>query len=271
MMPKLKKPLIILFIIANIYAILSGGLYFFQENLIFHPQQLSQDYDFEFRVPFDEVYLDTEDGAILHGIHFKPEVSKGTLLYYHGNAGSLLRWGEIVHYFVEKGYDVIVMDYRQFGKSTGALSESALYEDSLLWYTYAERVAKKKKSSFIVYGRSLGTTFATYVSSKNTVDHLILETPFWSIQDEAKSRFSFLPIQKLLKYKFPTYSFINDVKAPITIFHGTEDNVVAYEHGEKLFKSIKTEEKELITVPAGGHNNLIEFAAYRGKIDQLLE
>ncbi|TVZ51531.1 alpha/beta hydrolase [Dokdonia sp. Hel_I_53] len=267
-MKKLKKPLIVLFIIGNLYAILSGGLFFFQDNLLFHPQPLPEDYTFIFDTPFKEVWLSGSDGASLHGIHFPVENAKGALLYYHGNAGSLARWGEIVQYFVKQGYAVVVMDYRQFGKSSGSLSEQLLYEDSLAWYDFVKKTYPNQ--AITVYGRSLGTTFATYVASQNRVKQLILETPFYSIQNEASTRFPFLPVKRLLKYRFPTFEFINKVSAPILVLHGTEDTVVDYTHAKRLYEGIESNEKRLVTILGGGHNNLIEFDTYTNTIEATL-
>ena len=99
----------------------------------------------------------------------------------------------------------------------------------------------------------------------------MLETPFYSILDEAQSRFSILPVERLLNYRLPTYSFINEVTAPITIIHGTEDSVVAYEHGKALYDSITTTTKTFVTVPGGDHNNLSEFEAYKKATTALFE
>ncbi len=261
---------IALFLMVNLYAILSGGLYFFQENLLFHPTQLSQDYTFKFDSSFEEITHTTSDGAHLHGLYFKVNKPKGTLLYFHGNAGDLSRWGEIVQYFVKKDYNVVVMDYRNFGKSMGIMSERALYEDADWWYAFAKAESLKTATSLYIYGRSLGTTFATYVASKNETTQLILETPFYSVEDEAISRFPILPVKKLLKYRFPTNEYINEVQAPITIIHGTEDMVVAYEHGKKLYDHIKSENKLFVTVPGGGHNDLINYEEYREVVYQIL-
>ena len=273
----LKRGAILLFILGNIYAILCGGLYFFQESMLFHPEQLPKDYVFEFDTPFEEVYLKSNDDSSsisLHGLHFPVSNAKGVILYYHGNAGSVRRWGEITQFFTEKGYAVIVMDYRRYGKSgepSGNIPdpEQALYKDSEVWYDFAK--ANYAESQIHVYGRSLGTTFATYVASKNNPKNLILETPFYSIEDEAKSRFKWLPVKRLLKYKMPTYQFIDSVSCPITVFHGTEDAVVAYEHGQKLFEAITSNTKEFITVPNGGHNNLVVFKEYTENIDRALQ
>ncbi|MBE15703.1 MAG: alpha/beta hydrolase [Cytophagaceae bacterium] len=267
-MRRLKKPLLLLFVLANIYAILCGGLYFFQENLIFHPSPLPTSYSFDFESPFEEVTLEAQQ-ARLHGIHFTQPQPKGVILYFHGNAGNLARWGELVQPLVAMNYAVIVMDYRQFGKSSGALSQESLYQDALQWYAFAK--AQYDNTPITLYGRSLGTTFATYVASKNEGERLILETPFYSIANEAKSRFPFLPVDALVKYPFPTYSFINEVTAPITIVHGTADGVVDYSHGKRLYEHINSDQKELITIPEGGHNNLSDYPTYQQALYEMLE
>ncbi|NNE03974.1 MAG: alpha/beta hydrolase, partial [Eudoraea sp.] len=101
-------------------------LYFIQEKLIFLPTKLPVDFEYSFQYPFEEVFLTAEDGAVLNALHFKNKDPKGVILYFHGNAGDLSRWGQIATYFVKKNYDVVIMDYRTYGKSTGVLSEEAL-------------------------------------------------------------------------------------------------------------------------------------------------
>ncbi len=267
-MSKSKKAFIIVFVLLNFYGLLCGVIYFFQENLIFLPTVLKQEHVFEMDNFFEEITLETNDGAKLNGLHFKVENSKGAILYFHGNAGDLQRWGQLVEFFVELDYSVIVMDYRGYGKSTGKKSMENLYADSELWYEFAKQ--QYHENEIIVYGRSLGTTFATYLASRNQPKNLILETPFYSIEEVAKSRFPFLPISSLLHYKFPTFQYINKVSCPITIYHGTNDNVIDFKQGERLFNSIKKENKTLISVPNGGHNDLVSFEEYMNTIEEVL-
>jgi len=263
-----KKLFIIAFVLLNIYGLLCGVIYFFQENLIFLPTALTQEHVYKMDHYFEEITLEANDGAKLNGLHFKVENSKGVILYFHGNAGNLQRWGELTQYFVEKGYSVLVMDYRGYGKSTGKKTMESLYNDAQLWYDYTKQFYKESKIT--VYGRSLGTTFATYVSSKNTPKKLILESPFYSIEEVAKSRFPFLPIKVLLHYKFPTYQYINEVSCPVTIYHGTKDKVIDFRQGKKLFNSIESESKQHISVPNGGHNDLVNFEEYFDTIEESL-
>lgn len=264
-----KKLFILTFIVLNIYGLLCGVIYFFQENLIFLPSLLSQEHTFEMEYPFEEIMLSTTGGAQLNGLHFKVENSKGVILYYHGNAGDLQGWGEATQYFVEMNYSVIVMDYRGYGKSTGKKSMENLYADAELWYDFTKK--EYQDNEITVYGRSLGTTFATYVASQNKVKNLVLEAPYYSMEEIAKSRFSFLPIKFLLHYKFPTYQYINQVNCPITIYHGTKDKVIDYQQGKRLFESILKENKNLITIPEGRHNDLVSLKEYSNTINEVLE
>jgi len=215
--------------------------------------------------PFEEVSLKSDDGAILNGLHFRREDPKGLILYFHGNAGNLQRWGELTEFFVEKGFDVIVMDYRGYGKSTGIRTMETLYSDAGLWYDYANE--QYAENMIIVYGRSLGTAIATYVASKHDPAKVILETPFYSLTEIAMNRFPILPVKSLLHYPFPSYQYINDISCPITIYHGDNDEVIDLSYGKKLYDSIINEDKEFLLVPDGGHNNLVLFDEYKNTID----
>ncbi|WP_231562647.1 alpha/beta hydrolase [Muricauda sp. MAR_2010_75] len=224
------------------------------------PTKLPEDHVYTFNAEFEELFLSAPDGARLNALKFYAENPKGLILYFHGNAGDLSRWGRIVVPFTDLGYDVLIMDYRTYGKSTGKLSEKALYADAQLFYDRA--LEKYAAQDIIIYGRSLGASIATHLASNNNPKKLILETPFYSLQETAQERFPFLPTKQLLKYKMPSFKFIQKVSRPIRIFHGTKDNVVSYESGKKLFESILHDHKKMYTIEDGGHNNLSDFETY---------
>jgi fermentation-respiration switch protein FrsA (DUF1100 family) len=243
-------------------------LYSFQEKLIFLPSQLPQDYAYSFGLPHEEFNLKTEDGAVLNGLHFKNSEPKGVILYFHGNAGDLSRWGEIVLYFVKKQYDVVIMDYRTYGKSTGKLSQKALFDDAQLFYNYTLQLYDEGRIT--LYGRSLGTGIATQLAATNNPKQLVLETPFYSLLDVAKSMFPILPVSLFLKYTFPSFEYMQHASCPIIIFHGTNDSVVPYESGNKLYDAIPHERKTFFTVDKGNHNNLVSFPQYHEGIKTVL-
>ena len=231
-----------------------------QEKFIFLPTQLPEEYSYSFENEFEEFFLTNPDGARLNALHFKTNKPKGVILYFHGNAGDLSRWGEIANRFLDFEYDVIVMDYRGYGKSTGKRSESSLFEDAQLFYEHTAKLFSK--DDIVVYGRSLGCSIATHVASKNEIKKLILETPFYNLTDVAQDRFPFLPMKPILKYKLASNEFIKQVKAPIRIFHGTEDRVVVYDSGKRLFEAIPIPDKKMYTIEEGKHNNLDQFQEY---------
>ena len=158
---KLSRVLIALIIL---YTVIAGTLYFLQERFIFRPTPLAQNYSFSFNHEFEEVFLETEKGASINALHFTVDRPKGVILYFHGNAGNLARWGVITSFFVEQEYDVFVMDYRGYGKSKGSRNEEALYIDSRQCYNYL--LQRYNESDIIVYGRSLGSGMATLVASE---------------------------------------------------------------------------------------------------------
>ncbi len=264
-MRKLKKAAVILL---SVYILLAILLYGMQEKLIFLPTTLPQDYSYSFSRPHEEIFLKSADGAVLNGLHFKQHHPAGAIVYFHGNAGDLSRWGAIVTLLVDKGFDVIVMDYRTYGKSTGKLSETALFEDGQLFYDYAKNRYSEK--DILLYGRSLGTAIATKLASQNKPKQLILESPFYSLEDIARKRFPFLPVKWLLRYKLKSNEYIRQAHCPVAIFHGTDDSVVPYDSGKRLFHSITAKQRVLITVNGAGHNNLAGFEKYLRGLDRVL-
>lgn len=260
----------ILSTIVILYIMLIAALALFQEKLIFLPSKLAADYEYNFSDPFEEINLETADGAILNALHFKTENPKGVILYFHGNAGDLSRWGEITSYFTKFNWDVLVMDYRTYGKSTGKLSESALYNDAQLFYDYL--LKSYDEDEIILYGRSLGTAFTTKLAAENNPKMLILESPFYNLKSMAKKRFPIVPVDYLIKYEFKSNEYIKEVNCRTVFFHGTADNVVPYSSGKKLYKLASPESgKHFITINGGGHNNLSNFDTYKSEIERLLK
>jgi len=246
---------------------IGSALYFFQEKILFLPTVLEQDYQYQFNSNFEELFLKPEENVTINALHFKVENPKGVLLYFHGNAGDLSRWGTIAQYYVDKDYDVLIMDYRTYGKSLGKLSEKGFYNDAQYCYDYLLKQYSENKIT--VYGRSLGTGIASYIASKNNPKQLILETPYYSILDVAKYRFPMFPVKMLLRYHFPTYQYLPNSSCPITIIHGTDDNLVPYASGKKLGE-LGLDNLDFITVEGAGHNNLIEFDDYHKTIKSIL-
>lgn len=263
--------MVIKFIIAIIalYIISVFLLYLLQEKFIFLNEKLENDYQYTFENKFEEINLTTKDKQTINAILFKVDKPKGVILYFHGNKGSLKRWGRIVNDFTKHNYDIFIMDYRGYGKSTGAFDEKLMYDDAILCFDYLKERYNYDKT--IVYGRSLGGTFATKVASVRNPDHLILEAPFYNLMDAVNYHYPLLSADFLLKYKFNTNTFINNVKCKTTIFHGTEDHVVPISSSKKLFDLSQKDNTEYIELVAGTHHNLSTYKEYKNHINMILE
>jgi len=241
-----------------------------QERIIFLGVPLSERHEYRFSVPHEEFDLFTEDGGRINAIHFRAEEPLGTVVYYHGNAGNLQRWGQITSEFTALGYNVLIMDYRGYGKSKGKRSEELLLGDAWRFYRHAIEELGYSEQELIVYGRSLGSSFATYVAAKGNPSRLVLETPFYNLLDVARSRFPVLPVERLLKYAFPSDRFIKEVECPITIYHGTDDRVVPHSSGYRLFRESESPHISFYSIHGGRHHNLSEFPGYVETIGEVL-
>ncbi len=264
-MPFLKKTL---FFILVVYCVALLGFYLFQERFIFQSVKLKQDYSFKFDKTFKEINLKTKDGAILNALYFELKNPKGVILYFHGNKGNLVRWGSIASELTPYNYNVLVVDYRGYGKSTGTRSEDKLYNDAQRWYNYLK--ATFKESNITVYGRSLGATFATYVAGNNKPKQLILEAPFNRLSAVPEYWFKYAPYNLLLRYRFNSQEYIKNVSCPITIFHGTKDRVISIKIGRRLYKSAPKDLTEFVRVNNATHHNIGDFDIYKAKMAALL-
>lgn len=258
----------IIYLLLGLYIALGLVVYFFQEKLIFLPEELDQDFVYDFPTSFEEYFVEIDDGAVLNALHFNSDSSKGLILYFHGNAGSLRRWGEVVDPFVSIGYDVLIMDYRGYGKSTGKRSYKALLSDAEKMYEFALGLTEEAK--LIVFGRSIGSSFASYLAGKKNPSMLILETPFLSLGDIANRVAPIYPPNYLLRYNFKNHESLKSANCPIYIFHGTDDQIVPLESGQKLFQTLDPDKAELFVIEGGGHNNLSAYESYWQQMNRIL-
>jgi len=254
-------------IIALIYIMIGVALYFLQDKLIFHPEKLPADYNYQFDIPFRQIDLPVSDNKNLSIVQFTvpDSVRKGIVLYFHGNRTNINRYAKHAIHFTRNNYEVWMIDYPGYGKSTGKRSEQVLYDDALLFYKMA--ISKVSAEHIIIYGKSLGTGIASQLASVRDCKRLILETPYYSMDALAKHYFFIYPVMPMTKYALPTYQYFEYIKAPISIFHGTRDEVIPYKQAKWLVA--KKPGTELITIEKGKHNNLTEFPLYHHKLDSL--
>ncbi len=262
----------LLYLLCLLFALLIVGnlsTFFFQDYFIFRPEKLEEHHRYTFLHPFEEFWVSSVQGGRINGLWFKTEqqTSKGVILYFHGNMGSLKRWGHVYYHLLDKGYDLIICDYRGFGKSKGKRTEQNMMQDALAVYAFAER--HYPAQDIVLFGRSLGSAFACFLAEKKVCRMLILETPFSSMADLFHAFFPFLPPVFRFKYEFDNKARLKNVQVPVHLFHGTKDLVVPYGVAEKLKPLLKAGDS-FTTLEGGRHQDLLFFDAYNEKLKSLL-
>ncbi len=260
--------LYILLIVFAAYILVSVLLYIFQDYFLFKPEKLPKDFQFHYaNQEIEEYNVSTRDGAVINGVRFKAQDPRGVVFYLKGNSKSVKGWGKFAVDFTRHGFDVIMVDYRGFGKSTGRRTQKAVKRDMQVIYNkIKEKVAEKY---IILYGRSLGSGFATKLASMNNPRMLILDAPYYSLNKVAKKYIPFMPLSLLIKFPMPTYKWLKYVNCPIHIIHGTDDKLIPYKTSVKLSK-IKPELTKLYTVIGGGHKNLNNFESYHKMLSEII-
>ncbi|MEY4764337.1 MAG: hypothetical protein RI907_1010 [Pseudomonadota bacterium] len=229
-----------------------------QEALLFHgtplPAQVQPPTSIEDR------YIDVP-GARLHGwLYHRPGGSKGLVMYLHGNSGNVATWLDQTRFWEEAGFDVFIVDYRGFGRSTGEIQNEAQLHDDV-WAAWQSVSPAYQGKRVVLLGRSLGTGLATRLSTRIDADLLVLVSPYASMQRMAHERYAWVPGFAL---KYPLHS---DIDLPHTrarqtlMFHGEADTLIPIDHAVTLQALYPT--AQLVRVPGAGHNNIQASTLYR--------
>ncbi|MBK9609020.1 MAG: alpha/beta fold hydrolase [Betaproteobacteria bacterium] len=242
------------------YAGIVGGLYALQEKLIFPASTLPADYKFAFDLPFEELRIPVP-GAELSTLHFRQPEPRGLVFFLHGNGGDLSSWTTNVDFYRRVNYDLFIIDYRGYGKSTGRIeSEAQLHADVRAAWDAVAPAYRARKLPIVIYGRSLGTGLAAYLARDVNPALLMLVTPFTSLAAAATRAYPFVP-EWVLKYPLRTDAVIGAVKSPVLLVHGTRDTLIPLADSERLH-ALARSPAELLVIEGAGHNDIHQFPVY---------
>jgi pimeloyl-ACP methyl ester carboxylesterase len=255
--------LFILWLIGNSFTFL------LQDYFIFRPTRLRENFEFNFPIQFEELMLDSVDDGKINTLWFRdPNRKKPLVLYFHGNSGDLSKWGHLGQYFKELGYDLLIYDYRGFGKSKGKRNEALFHADARVMYDLA--LKHYATTEIVLFGRSMGTGITCKLASEVDAKCTILETPYHSIKDLFKSYYPFLPpFLFKFKYRFNSHHYLPFCKSPAYILQGDRDRVIPYRCAERL-KPFLPKSSHFITIKGGKHNNLAQFHNYSETLRNIL-
>jgi uncharacterized protein len=233
-----------------------GWFYVAQEKLIFLPTPLPASHTFD--MPWVREISIPVEGATLSALHYKHPDSKGVVFFLHGNAGSLATWLDSTEFYRKNRIDVLMIDYRGYGKSTGKIeSEAQLHADvRAAWDLLAPQYVDKPRA---ILGRSLGATLAAKLAADVQPDLTLLISPFYNLNAMREQHYSFLP-RFLMRYQFTSNEWLPKIMKPVTILHGDADDLIDISNAERL--QAAAPRTTLVKIRGGHHNDLQKIPQY---------
>lgn len=200
----------------------------------------------------EEVFLPLGDGVDMH-CHWLKKGSKKVILYFHGNKGNVRRATYQANQFSKGDYDLFIPDYRSYGKTKGEIkNNNQLLSDAEKAYNFLKKHYAEK--DIVIVGYSLGSGMASHVARNANPHHLVLVAPFTSLID-IKDLYLWMFPDFLLKYKLSNKAHLKEVTCPVTLIHGTNDEVVQYKFSEELHRLYP--KSHLVTKKGAGHRRVI--------------
>lgn len=222
-------------------------------SMIFFPEKAFYERPENYGFLWEDAAIQTEDGVRLHGWFLKSPAEKGILLFFHGNAGNISGRLFKAKGWVDRGYSVLLVDYRGYGQSEGKIEHGDdILKDARAAWKY---LSLRHNLPTVLYGESLGTFAATALAGEHAAAALILEAPFTSFLDLAGVHYPFVPKGLLKDFAFSNKDRIGAVQCPVFILHGTRDEICPYALSQKLFE-LAPAPKEFFSIQEGGHNDL---------------
>ncbi len=244
-----------------------------QSRLIYFPDMPSRrlaDTPRQIGLDFETVEFVTDDGVKLHAWFVPADQPRGTLLFFHGNAGNISHRLDSLRIFHGLGLDTLILDYRGYGRSEGEPSEEGTYRDADAALRYLQEQRGVAAEDIIVFGRSLGAAIGAHLATRYQVRALILESAFTSVPEMAATLYPFLPARWLVRFSYATKDYVGNLSCPVLVIHSRDDEIVPFKQGEALFAAASPPKRFLEL--RGGHNDgfLANRRAYVEALDEFI-
>ncbi len=253
-----------------LYLVFATTVYLSQDRLLFLagvPGREIQATPAERGLDYQDLRLHTADGETLHAWLIPAPQRRATLLFLHGNAGNISHRLDSIALFHDLGLEVLILDYRGYGQSTGRPSETGLYRDAEAAWRYLTRSLGRQPAEIVVFGRSLGGAVAAWLAQRTRPGALIIESTFSSLPDLAARLYPWLPARLLARMRFDTRTALGQVHSPVLVIHSRDDEIVPYEQARTNYEAIPGPKQFLAL--QGGHNE--GFWTTRGRYRETLE
>lgn len=215
-----------------VYCLIGIIVYNIQDRFILHPVKIEAGKPYAFAQPFTELNLNYDQETNLNVVEFKTtdrpadSVAKGVVLFFHDGRGNIGDYAGLSKAMTDQGYEVWMMDYPGFGKSTGPMDEQRLYDLALVFYKLAR--SRWKPLQIVLYGQGLGTGIAAQLASIRDCRRLILERPYYSMTSVFRRYLFLYPVGgRFLHYHLPEHEYLQKVTAPVTVIRGDDPAAAA--------------------------------------------
>jgi fermentation-respiration switch protein FrsA (DUF1100 family) len=245
----------LLAVLATAYGALLLLLYFNQASMLFLPDVPTRSIEATptaIGLEFEPVAIITEDKMRLDAWFLPAPSGRGTVLFFHGNAGNISHRLDTLALFNRLGLDTLIFDYRGYGRSEGKPSEAGTYLDAEAAWRYLTVQREIAPRQIVLFGRSLGGAVASHLAARHTPGALILESSFTSIPDVAAELYPYLPARWLATIRYNVKADLATVSCPVLVVHSRDDEIIPYTHGRRLYEAAP-EPKRFLEI-RGGHN-----------------
>ena len=205
----------------------------------------------------DEMWIETDDGELLHAWYCHADKPIASALYCHGNTGNITKFADVMKHFVAAGINVLLFDYRGFGRSSGVATLHGVVDDGVCAARFHEKIRPKGVPS-ILYGYSLGGAIAAQVIRHHSFDGFVLQSTFTTLPEIARTAFPKVPIHLFAGRIFDTLAVVRSLKIPFLVLHGTSDETCPCWMGHKLYDESCAPQKRIYTVEGGMHKDLYD-------------
>ncbi len=223
---------------------------------------------------FEEVLFMTEDLVRLHGWWIPHPQARGSVVYCHGNAGNIGGRVGLAADLYALGLNVLLFDYRGYGRSRGFPTERGTYRDACAAYEVVRaRHDDADQPPVLIIGASLGGAVAADLATRKPARGLVIEGSFDSATEVGQAMYPALPVRALLPHRYEAATRLARLRMPKLIVHSRDDEVIPYPRGQALFRSAAEPKRFLETCGPHGEAGWQQHPGYaqalRAFVDQL--
>ena len=255
---------------ALLYIKIACCIEYMNTRLVFYPTREIEATPEVLGLAYEDVTIPTADGVRIAAWYVPADRAAGTVLFCHGNAGNISHRLDTIDLLHRLGVNVLIFDYRGYGRSEGSPTEAGTCEDAEAAWQYLVRQRGHKPERIVIHGRSLGGSVAAHLARERPPAGLIVESSFHDITELGAELYPWLPVRWISRLKYTTAEYVGAVKCPVLVVHSADDELIPYHHGRKVFAAAR-QPKRFVALH-GSHNAgfLDSDAIYRPAVRQFL-